>query len=148
MDINQFLRIIRNMDRRPFKPHRYLALLAIIDIIENQENHQNRFYYDDDFINNFTNHFNKYHVPDDENRPFKPFFHLKNAGGFWFLRPKPGRESDLKKLKDASPGKLRELVEYADLLPEIFAILSDTSSRKIVKEEIIKCLKAGLQTNL
>ena len=57
----------------------------------------------------------------------------------------------MKKLKDPSPGKLNDIVEYAELNPKIFKILSDKDSgqesREIVRNVIKQCLKAGLQTN-
>jgi predicted restriction endonuclease len=147
MDLNQFLKIIRNMPMRgrEFKPHRYLALMAIIDIIEHQENSQNKFYYNDTFTEYFSNYFQIYRGPNDQNRPFKPFFHLKNAGGFWFLRPISGNESELNRPGVGSERELDEIVEYAYLLPEIFDLLSNQESREIVRKEIKKCLIAGLQ---
>jgi putative restriction endonuclease len=157
MDLNQFLEIIRNMERKPFKPHRYLALMAILDIIESQEEPQNRFYYDDEYINYFTEHFHIYHGRNDRYNPFKPFFHLKNAGrnagGFWFLSPTQGREAELNRLDTVGgPGELNEIVAYAELDQEIFKILSNKESgqqsREIVRNEIKQCLKARRQTNL
>ena len=157
MDINQFLGIIRNMDRRPFRPHRYLALLAILDIIEKQENPNNKFYYDDDFKSYFLNHFCKYHSPNDNCNSFKPFFHLKNAQengeSFWFLEPRLGMASELNKLGTVNgPGKLNKIVEYAKLDQDLFDVISNKEtgqeSREIVRNEISQCLKAGRQTKL
>ena len=143
MDLNQFLEIIRNMEPLPgrrFKPHRYLALLAVLDIIENQENPARIFYYNDDFKNYFTHYFDIYAGPHDRNKPFKPLFHLMNAGRrsgrnfgeFWFFNSQAG-------------------VEYAELDQELFEILSNKESghksREIVRIEIKKCIKAGRQTN-
>jgi predicted restriction endonuclease len=155
MDLEQFLRIIRNMEPMPgseFKPHRYLALLATMDIIHNQENPENTFFYDDDFKSHFTHYFNICHGPNDRNKPFKPFFHLKNAGGFWFLIHRPGREADLNSMRGGfSERELRENVEYAKLDEKLFGLLSDKESgqesREIVRNVIKQCLKAGLRTD-
>jgi predicted restriction endonuclease len=146
MDLNQFLEIIQNMERRPFRPHRYLALMAIMDIIEQQEP-PNRFYYNDAFKTYFTEHFNVYHGPNDRNRPFNPFFHLKNAGGFWFLSPRPGREADLNMLVTVGSGReLNEIVDYAYLHSDIFELLSNQESREKVRNVIKQRLEIGLKT--
>jgi hypothetical protein len=165
MNLTQFLEIIRNMEPLPgreFKPHRYLALLAVLDIIESQENPQKEFYYNDYFKNYFTHYFDVYHRVNDGNKPFKPFFHLKNAGSssgrnfgeLWFLIPRQGRKVYFNNMRRGgfSEGELRENIEYAEIDQEIFNILSDKESgqesREIVRKEIEKCLTKGLQTKL
>jgi len=165
MNLNQFLEIIRNMEplpRREFKPHRLLALLAILDIIESQGKAQKRFNYNDFFKQRFTHYFDIYAGPNDRNKPFKPFFHLWNAGRssgrdfgeFWFLISRPGRGVYLNNMRRGgfSERELEENIEFAELDQDLFEILSNKESgqesREIVRNEIKKCLKAGLQTNL
>jgi hypothetical protein len=43
-------------------------------------------------------------------------------------------------------GELRENVEYAELREDIFNLLKNQESRKIVRKEIEKCLRTGLKT--
>lgn len=150
MNLNQFISVIHNMARKPFRPHRYLALLAILDIIENQREPINKFFYNDDFINYFIRWFSQYHGPNDNCIPWLPFFHLKNAGrkfgGFWFLLPNNGMEEILKKLNTVrSERELKETINHAKLDDELFKILTNKEARETAKNEIINVLKRGLR---
>jgi hypothetical protein len=156
MELDQFLEIIRNIKyRKPFRPHRYLALLTIIDIIENQiekkEKAQNEFYYDNEFKQLFKYNYKNYHGPNDTNNSFIPFFHFKNAGGnigeFWFPIPIPGMEPDFKRLITVHSGReLNEIIKYAKLDENIFKELKlNPKSREKVRNEIKQCLEVGLK---
>jgi serine/threonine protein kinase len=147
MNLNIFLEVIHSLSKpgKNFKPHKYLALLSIIDVIKDQPAPFNEFRYDNAFRERFTKYFNLYHGPNDSNRSLNPFFHLKNTGGFWHLKPLLGKEAALKKLTTVgSPRDLHDVVDFAYLSPDILGILSDPVSRDIVVNTIQQILEMGL----
>jgi len=126
-----------------FKPHRYLALLAAIRVYKNDKLKTRRIYYNEEFKDAFNSFFKKYSSDGDRNRPYTPFFHLKNTS-FWELIPVSGKE-DILAATDTigGPGMLLELVQYAELDASFCELLDDEQDYEDIESLLIKCLTNG-----
>lgn len=143
MDLEGFLYKLKWLvGDTPFKPHKYILLLAILDLINNSTHLDNRFYFDENLKNLFTKYFEKYKHEGDRNRPYTPFFHLKSSG-FWHLKAKPGREKILRELTTVGgPGDITENVDYAYLNDEVFELFVDKNSAAIIRTLILSILES------
>lgn len=109
------------------RPHKLLLLLAVAELFENGMITENRIYFDDKLKALFTSFFERYKKRGDQNRPQRPFFHLRSAP-FWHHKIREGRESLYKTMtSDETP--VRQNIKYAYLSDEAFAALSDEKSR-------------------
>lgn len=136
---------IANLGRsgKLFKPHKYVALLAAINILRENCFKDNRVYFTDNFKNIFSTIFSKYSSGDDRNRPYTPFFHLKNSS-FWRLIPKSNMERELENATTVGgPTALTEIVESAELSHSFMDILRNNDACSILEALIHDCLEVG-----
>ncbi|HHV07442.1 MAG TPA: protein kinase [Firmicutes bacterium] len=118
------------------KPHKFLLLLAAVDIIGGQNKPQNRIYYNDHLKASFSRLIESFEL-DIGNRPYIPFFHLKNDS-FWYLQPLKGREIVLEQMSTAvKPSDITNNVEYAFFSDPVFGILKNEMSRREVRNKLI-----------
>ncbi|HHX45361.1 MAG TPA: hypothetical protein GX714_15435 [Chloroflexi bacterium] len=132
---------------RGFRPHKYLLLLAILDVMRSNPNHGNWFVLDAQVRDRFAERLRQYGRPSDRERPWAPFFHLRNSG-LWHLHPLPGREPSLDALRSVGgPKELRENIAYASLDEQLFRLLQDPRTASMVEEHVVSILtkrtKAG-----
>ncbi len=111
-------------------PNKPVLLLSVIELIERGQIQRNQIYLSPELISTFLKF---WHDLDIQRKPDigLPFFHLR-TDGFWHFRAKPGYEfieSRTSKIKIRTVSGLQQAVEYAYLDPELFTLLSDSSSR-------------------
>lgn len=124
-----------------YKPHKHLALIAAIRILKAKPENGCRVYYNNDFKQSFSELFEKYACNDDRDRPYNPFFHLKNTS-FWELIPLKGKETTLKSLSSiGGPGQLMEVVSYAEVSDDFMKLITDDNSSINIESLILECLE-------
>lgn len=128
-----------------FKPHKYLALLTAMVILRNKKSRNCRIYYDEEFIKIFSYFFEQLATKDDRNRPYTPFFHLRNTS-FWKLIAVPGKEEELATVASVGgPGMLMELVDYAEVCADFCKLLENEDDYLVLESLLIDCIKNGSQ---
>jgi putative restriction endonuclease len=120
------------------KPHKALMLLAVIDAIEAAAVPENRISFDEPLKERFRRYFEVVKSGNDSLTPLLPFFHLR-SDGFWHLVPRPGYEKALE-VMDGPRGaaKFVEVVDHAELSPELFALLRSPAERRKLREVLIE----------
>ena len=116
-------------------PHKPLLLLAVIELIERGQIRQNEIYFSPDLVETIMKYWVK--VTDRKPNITLPFFHLKSEE-FWHLHPNVGYEKVLDvadRITAISP--LREVIAYACLEDDFFALLTDTGDREIIRQPLI-----------
>lgn len=117
-------------------------LISVIDWLAKKSSPENKIYFDEDLKTIFTQYFNRYSKNEDRNRPYNPFFHLRTTS-FWYLKPKPGKEIELKEAQTiGGPGELLSLVDYAYLDPVVFELFINDNSKNIIKKRLIEILES------
>lgn len=127
----------------PYKP---ALLLAVLDGIESPESGQirdNRIYITPELIAAFKAYCELLSPgPAYAAAPFQlPFFHLQgraDARRFWHLHPKPGRELLLTSANSVrSFAHLREVIDYAALDPQLWALLQQPAPREAIRQALL-----------
>jgi len=127
-----------------FKPHKYIALLAAIKIYRRNNSGISKIYYNAEYKEIFTALFEKYSTKDDRNRPYTPFFHLRNTS-FWKLVPIPGKEEALAAaVSIGGPGMLSEIVEYAEFDSDFCKLLDNEHIYTEMESLLLGCISDGL----
>ncbi|MBA7619329.1 hypothetical protein ES703_26667 [subsurface metagenome] len=112
------------------KPHKPLMLLAVLDLMNAGIITENRVTFDNTLKNKFQELFLIAHKEGDWCHPSEPFFHLRTAG-FWFHKPRRGKEKACADLDTSGGGSRRilENIEYAFFDPDSFMVLMDAEAR-------------------
>ena len=131
--------IRRGNYRGRIKPHKPLMLLAVLDLINARIVNENRITFNDTLRNEFRELFIIAHKEGDWCHPSEPFFHLRTAG-FWFHKPRKGKEKVCVDLDTSGGGSRRilENIEYAFFDPDSYAVLMDPEARWIVMDFILQ----------
>ena len=141
--LNRLKSEIRSLRRARYrervKPHKPLMLLVVLDLLETGEVAENRFAFDDILTDRFRKLFELACQDGDWCHPSEPFFHLRTSG-FWFHKPRPGREKACAELDTSGGGSKRILdnIEYAFLDPESFSVVNDATGRAEVRSFILE----------
>jgi putative restriction endonuclease len=118
-------------------PHKPILLLSVIDSIENGEISTNKVFITSELVGIFRA--NWACLVQENYRPeiALPFYHLKNEKDrYWRLIPKSGYER-LTDLKIRSFPLLVEVVEYAEIDRELFSLMSDESTRHVLRSVLL-----------
>ena len=128
---------------RGFNPHKYLLLLAVLNLSKKHLLQNGRVYYNEALKSEFRRLLSMHGGEEDRDRPYAPFFHLGNTT-FWRLVPAVGREAELDQARSVGgPGILNELVQYAELGPQLVNSLADDQQRAEIERVIVHGLAAG-----
>ncbi len=120
------------------KPHKAVMLLAVIDMIEAAAAPVNRIEFGEPLTERFRRYFEVVRSGNDSLTPLLPFFHLK-SDGFWRLVPRPGYEKALEAMSGPrGTAKFIEVVDHAELAPELFALLQNPRERRRLREALIE----------
>jgi predicted restriction endonuclease len=122
------MRLARSGGRQ--KPHKPIMLLAVLDLMQTGEMRENRVYFDAGLIQRFGRLFSVVAKGNDWCQPAPPFFHLRSSG-FWFHKPRPGREQAYAQLQTSGGFSKRVVdnIQYAFFDPDSYAVVMDTDSR-------------------
>ena len=117
-------------------PHKPLLLLAVIELIEQGQIHENRIHLSPDLAETFIRYWST--VTNRRPNIALPFFHLR-GDGFWHLHPNPGYETALNvasRIRGIS--RLREVIAYASLDDDLFALLTNPLHREVIRQTLIQ----------
>lgn len=125
-------------------PHKPVMLLAVLDELDAGSIPENRIFITPELVASFKDNWSRY-VTSLHFRPdfTKPFFHLKGEG-WWRLHMLPGREALL--TASGSPKSfisLKESVKYASLDDELYALLHQASTRKMLRAALLAAYFGG-----
>jgi len=131
--------IRRGNYRGRIKPHKPLMLLAVLDLVNARIVNENRIAFNDTLRDKFQELFIIAHKEGDWCHPSEPFFHLRTAG-FWFHKPRQGREKICADLDTSGGGgrRILENIEYAFFDPDSYAVLMDSQARWAVIDFILQ----------
>ena len=116
-------------------PHKPLLLLAVIELIEQGQIQENKIYFSPDLVETVMKYWVK--VTDRRLNIALPFFHLK-SDGFWHLHPNPGYERALEGARQIrNISGIQEVIAYASLDDDLFALLTDVGNREIIRQTLI-----------
>lgn len=121
------------------KPNKAIMLISVIDLIRCGYIKDNKIYIENTIQEAFDYNWRKYVNPDPPTC-WTPFWHLKNEP-FWHFKPinsldeingltKPGETASLSKMKSA--------IAYVYLDDTLFTLISNTESRTLLREVLIK----------
>lgn len=128
------LRIDRSHGRPA--PHKPIMLLSIIELIERGVISLNEIELTPEIVSTFLNYWN-FLYPEQKGIVALPFFHLK-SDGFWHLLPNTGYEKAFKLIRHIkSSYHIRDMVKYACLDNELFALLLSDKNRTLFRRVII-----------
>ncbi|RJQ56511.1 MAG: hypothetical protein C4526_01690 [Nitrospiraceae bacterium] len=128
------LRIDRSHGRPA--PHKPILLLSIIDLIEQGIISTNEIVLTPEIVSTFLSYWNALY-PDQKGIVALPFFHLK-SDLFWHLVPNAGFEKSFSLIRHIkSSYQIRDMIKYAYLNEELFAILLSDKNRTAFRQAII-----------
>lgn len=118
-------------------PHKPILLLAIIKSFEENKIQENKIFVTPELVATFKDIWSTLGSEIHQSNFALPFFHLK-SDKFWELIPKIGFENLLKNSAQVRSIKLlSEVVDFAKLDSELFDLLKNAESRKILKLTIL-----------
>ncbi len=118
-------------------PHKPLLLLAVIELIEQGQIQENKIFLSPDLAESFMKYWAKV-VTDRRPNIALPFFHLK-GDGFWHLHANTGYENALSVAsRIRSISRLREVIAYASLDDNLFALLVAPNDREVIRQTLIR----------
>jgi putative restriction endonuclease len=118
-------------------PHKPALLLAVIDAVEAQQTPVNEFEFNELLRERFLGYFKIVRTDRDHANPHYPFFHLRSEG-FWHHRARPGRESALNSLREASkPSDVTENIQFVTLDSELFEAIETREGRRELRATLI-----------
>lgn len=134
----EILAIRRGVHKGRAKPHKPLMLLAVIDLLNRRYISENRIPFDDRLKDRFSSLFAAVQREGDWCQPAEPFFHLRTSG-FWFHKPRQGRERAYSELRTSGGGSRRILdnIEYAFFDPDSYALLMCPDIRRQLSQMIL-----------
>ena len=120
------------------RPHKPVLLLTVTLLAEAGELAENKILFNPRLLEIFRRLFLAARQPSDQFTPHYPFFHLSSEG-FWILVPNPGKDDELKfYTASKGVGKLRELVAWASLDPELHRMMLNPQSRHEIQAALIQ----------
>lgn len=140
--LDRFLSEIHAMPRGKHlgrvKPHKPVMLITVIDLVSTGAIVGNRIDYNDALTGHFERLFAVIQRDSDRCHPSEPFFHLRTSG-FWFHKPKRGKEKTYAELDTSGGGSKRILdnIEYAFFDPDSYDVMCNTTARGKLLESIL-----------
>jgi len=128
----------RGVHKGRTKPHKPLMLLAVIDLLDTRDISEYRIPLDERLKDRFNGLFAGVQQEGDWCHPSEPFFHLRTSG-FWFHKPRKGKERACSELDTSGGGSGRILdnIEYAFLDPDSYSLLMYSDVRRELSEMIL-----------
>jgi len=121
------------------RPHKPVLLLAIIELLSRNQISENQVPITDELVATFKRLFEVVRQPSDHPTIQNPLFHL-SSDGFWTLEPKIRGET-IYRVGEASGspslGELRRHVAFGRFDPGLWPLLSDSDSRREIREALI-----------
>jgi putative restriction endonuclease len=123
-------------------PHKICMLLALLDLARGGALKANKIEYGPALLERYRHFFDAVRDPSDHPNPYFPFFHLAGklqdkSDSFWHLIPIPGRETELASMTTVtSASDITLNIAYAELDPELFALLNDEESIEALSQTI------------
>jgi putative restriction endonuclease len=121
------------------RPHKAVMLLSVMALAESGQLAENRIRYTPELLEIFARFFEIVRAGNDRCTPYNPFFYLKTSG-FWHLHPQPGQ---VVAHGVDGPGHLMEVLSHASLDEELLALVSDRTSREVLRLALIDCYFAA-----
>jgi putative restriction endonuclease len=110
-------------------------LLTVIDLIEQKAISENQIFPSPQLVDAYLKYSSGIGLLSA--RPFLPFYHLKSSG-FWHLQPKEGHEKVFQVVKSFnSMSQLAQVIAYATLDRELYALLLKPDTREVIRQAII-----------
>ncbi len=129
------LKVAKRGDRS--SPHKPSMLLAVIGLVEAGILNDNNIYFTRELIERYREIFNCVRTESDHSNPHFPYFHLKTEN-FWHLHPVSGREPILQAMRTVhSMKEAKENIEYAFLDDALFQLITDSISRKHLRNLLV-----------
>lgn len=124
------------------KPHKLVMILAVITLADRGYLKQNKIYFDEELEQVFREEFELIQEAKDWCQPALPYFHLRSSD-FWFHKIIPGREEIYSTYTTSGGGRKRivETIEYAYLSDDVYAVISDATSRQEIRKFLLSLLK-------
>lgn len=117
-------------------PHKPVLLLSIIDLIEKNEISSNRIVPSIKITEAFLKYWSGLNIVTHKPTVHLPFYHLKSEG-FWHLHPNEGHVLTLDNIKTVKTfTQLKNIVKFATLDDDLFALLASKDNRNALKELI------------
>lgn len=117
-------------------PHKPLLLLSVLDLVEDGTLRNREVRLTPELIDAFQTYW-KALFPAKPGLIFYPFFHLRTSG-FWDLVAQPGAEERLRYTdKVRSVKAIRELIDFARIDPELWAVMQDPVARASLRAALI-----------
>ena len=118
-------------------PHKPILLLAVIDLVEQGVFSDGKVYLLPELVMAFEDHWNLRVKTDHQPKFELPFFHLRSEP-FWKLVALEGMEIHLTKSHSIrSRQALHEALDYAALAPELFVLLTQSESRRVLRKTLM-----------
>ena len=135
---SEIVSIRQGVHRGRTKPHKPILLLTVMDLLARGDIAENRIGFDEVLIARFEHLFSVVKADGDWCHPSEPYFHLRTSG-FWFHKPKPGKEKVCAEMDTSGGGSKRILgvIEYAFFDPDSFSVLCDRSARSEATDFVI-----------
>jgi putative restriction endonuclease len=136
--IKKFGKLNRAVVRGEKAPHKPVLLLAVIKQFDEHRISENKICITPLLVADFKDYWHKLVTGETFTPNFSlPFFHLQ-SDGFWHLQTKPG----LHILKTSSNsirsfGHLKEVVDYAYVESDLYALLLNEHNREVLKQTLI-----------
>jgi len=112
-------------------------LLAVLSMVDAGLLAENRIKFEPPLLERYANLFTVVRQDGDRLNPQFPFFHLKSEG-FWYLKPRPGREAVVSAMDTArSMTAITENIEYAYLADDLHRTILDPAARIVLREHIV-----------
>lgn len=136
--VNAFSRLKRGGTRYGLAPHKPVLLVSLIELLEKGIVQLNEFVVSADLVGTFKENWQllvpTLHQPDFT----QPYFYLQServmGEPLWTLKPNPGCQIN-SHVKSVS--RLSEVCAYGYFAPELFLLLTDLSSRSVLKEVLL-----------
>ena len=136
--ISEMKSMRRSQQSGRLKPHKPVMLLTVLDLMQRGEINTNRVVFNQSLCDRFEVLFSAVRQEEDWCQPSAPYFHLRTSG-FWFHKPRKGREKACVELDTAGGGSKRitDNIEYAFFDPDSYEVLSKSDGRQDVFEAIL-----------
>ena len=135
--LRAFSRLNVNRSGGRASPHKPCMLLAVLSMVDAGLLAENRIKFEPPLLERYANFFTVVRQDGDRLNPQFPFFHLKSEG-FWYLKPRPGREAVVSAMDTArSMTAITENIEYAYLADDLHRTILDPAARIVLREHIV-----------
>lgn len=123
---------VNRTKKRGNAPYKPILLLSVIELIAQGIIKENRICVSSELIETFNKYWNLLNSVDFKGGIALPFFHLQNDG-FWMIQFKNIHNG----IRPQTNNKLKEVVEYATLDRELFALIQKPTSRKELVDVLV-----------